>query len=141
MCFGSIPSGAISWVWCCFKLIQQVWHCHYQHLYVRQLPKKIFYLNCIILIQLQSTASRLSHATVYCAWIAVAHYAVTVISKSCIVQEHASAEVKVYHVLMYGLDIHDFNRTWKFSCTENFLNEIGDGGKAYSTVNVSIVYE
>ena len=48
----------------------------------------------------------------------MAHYAVTVISKRCIVEEHVGAEAKVYLVLMCGLDIHDFNPTWQFSCTE-----------------------
>ena len=37
------------------------------------------------------------------------HYAVTVISKICIVEEHVGAEAKAYLVLMCGLDIHDFN--------------------------------
>ena len=36
----------------------------------------------------------------------------------CIVEEHVGAEAKVYLVLMCGLDIHDFNPTWQFSCTE-----------------------
>ena len=49
----------------------------------------------------------------------MAHYTVTVISKSYIAQEHVSAEAKVYLVLMYVLDIHDFNPTWQLSCTEN----------------------
>ena len=48
----------------------------------------------------------------------MAHYAVTVISERCIVEEHEGAETKVYLVLMCGLDIHDFNPTWQFSCTE-----------------------
>ena len=39
----------------------------------------------------------------------MAHYTVTVISKRYIAQEHVSAEAKVYLVLMYVLDIHDFS--------------------------------
>ena len=39
------------------------------------------------------------------------HYAVTAISKRCIVEEHVGAEAKVYLVLMCGLDIHDFSPT------------------------------
>ena len=34
------------------------------------------------------------------------------ISNSYIAQEHVSAEANVYLVLMYVLDIHDFNPTW-----------------------------
>ena len=49
----------------------------------------------------------------------MAHYTVTVISKCYIEQEHVSAEAMVYLVLMYVLDIHDFNPTWQLSCTEN----------------------
>ena len=48
----------------------------------------------------------------------MAHYAATVISKRCIGEEHVGAEAKVYLALMCGLDIHDFNPTWQFSCTE-----------------------
>ena len=33
------------------------------------------------------------------------------------------AEAKVYLALICGLDIHDFNPTWQFSCTEIFFNE------------------
>ena len=48
----------------------------------------------------------------------MAHYTVT-IKKSYIAQEHVSAEAKAYFVLMYVLDIHDFNATWQLSFTEN----------------------
>ena len=48
----------------------------------------------------------------------MAHYALTVISGRCIAEEHEGAEAKVYLVLMCGLDIHDFNPTLQFSCTE-----------------------
>ena len=69
----------------------------------------------------------------------MAQCTVTVISKSYIAQEHVSAEAKVYLVLMYVLDIHDFIPTWKFSCTEKSFNETGDEAKPKALLIMSVL--